>query len=85
MIESRFVGIKTQHLTKADLINVKCAVVPSAGDCWYHIPSPAKQKLKQVSVGRTSIYSVDENGKATAVLFIPKHSKHLCFTSIPAA
>ncbi|XP_037546678.1 tectonin beta-propeller repeat-containing protein 1 isoform X1 [Nematolebias whitei] len=33
-----------------------------AGDCWYHIPSPAKQKLKQVSVGRTSIYSVDENG-----------------------
>ncbi|RVE59393.1 hypothetical protein OJAV_G00188080 [Oryzias javanicus] len=33
-----------------------------AGDCWYHIPSPAKQKLKQVSVGRTSICTVDENG-----------------------
>ncbi|KAM4623995.1 tectonin beta-propeller repeat-containing protein 1 [Polymixia lowei] len=33
-----------------------------AGDCWYHIPSPAKQKLKQVSVGRTSVYTVDENG-----------------------
>ncbi|XP_076008043.1 tectonin beta-propeller repeat-containing protein 1 [Genypterus blacodes] len=33
-----------------------------AGDCWYHIPSPAKQKLKQVSVGRTSVYAVDENG-----------------------
>uniref|UniRef100_A0A8C7Z9M7 Tectonin beta-propeller repeat-containing protein 1 n=1 Tax=Oryzias sinensis TaxID=183150 RepID=A0A8C7Z9M7_9TELE len=33
-----------------------------AGDCWYHIPSPAKQKLKQVSVGRTSICAVDENG-----------------------
>lgn len=33
-----------------------------AGECWYHIPSPAKQKLKQVSVGRTSVYTVDENG-----------------------
>lgn len=33
-----------------------------AGDSWYHIPSPAKQKLKQVSVGRTSVYVVDENG-----------------------
>uniref|UniRef100_A0A3Q3F101 Tectonin beta-propeller repeat-containing protein 1 n=1 Tax=Labrus bergylta TaxID=56723 RepID=A0A3Q3F101_9LABR len=32
-----------------------------AGDCWYHIPSPSKQKLKQVSVGRTSVYTVDEN------------------------
>ncbi|XP_064178977.1 tectonin beta-propeller repeat-containing protein 1 isoform X2 [Anguilla rostrata] len=33
-----------------------------AGDCWYHIPSPPGQKLKQVSVGRTSVYTVDENG-----------------------
>lgn len=33
-----------------------------AGDCWYHIPSPIGQKLKQVSVGRTSVYTVDENG-----------------------
>ncbi|XP_051958981.1 tectonin beta-propeller repeat-containing protein 1-like [Xyrauchen texanus] len=33
-----------------------------AGDCWYHIPSPTGQKLKQVSVGRTSVYTVDENG-----------------------
>ncbi|XP_033907610.3 tectonin beta-propeller repeat-containing protein 1 isoform X1 [Acipenser ruthenus] len=33
-----------------------------AGDCWYHIPSPPRQKLKQVSVGRTSVYVVDENG-----------------------
>uniref|UniRef100_A0A3Q3JWM7 Tectonin beta-propeller repeat-containing protein 1 n=1 Tax=Monopterus albus TaxID=43700 RepID=A0A3Q3JWM7_MONAL len=33
-----------------------------AGDFWSHIPSPAKQKLKQVSVGRTSVYTVDENG-----------------------
>lgn len=33
-----------------------------AGDCWYHIPSPSKQKLKQVSVGRTSVYTVDDNG-----------------------
>lgn len=33
-----------------------------AGDSWYHIPSPSKQKLKQVSVGRTSVYTVDENG-----------------------
>uniref|UniRef100_A0A8B9HVQ1 Tectonin beta-propeller repeat-containing protein 1 n=1 Tax=Astyanax mexicanus TaxID=7994 RepID=A0A8B9HVQ1_ASTMX len=32
------------------------------GDCWYHIPSPNRQKLKQVSVGRTSVYTVDENG-----------------------
>ncbi|XP_074925325.1 tectonin beta-propeller repeat-containing protein 1 isoform X1 [Chelonoidis abingdonii] len=33
-----------------------------AGDCWYHIPSPPKQKLKQVSVGRTSVLAVDKNG-----------------------
>ncbi|KAJ8413693.1 hypothetical protein AAFF_G00082000 [Aldrovandia affinis] len=33
-----------------------------AGDCWFHIPSPPRQKLKQVSVGRTSVYTVDENG-----------------------
>ncbi|XP_053269232.1 tectonin beta-propeller repeat-containing protein 1 isoform X1 [Pleuronectes platessa] len=32
-----------------------------AGDSWFHIPSPAKQKLKQVSVGRTSVHAVDEN------------------------
>ncbi len=45
-----------------------CVMSPSAGDCWYHIPSPCKQKLKQVSVGRTSVYTVDDNGKATAHL-----------------
>ncbi|XP_057681391.1 tectonin beta-propeller repeat-containing protein 1 isoform X2 [Corythoichthys intestinalis] len=33
-----------------------------AGECWYHIPSPTKQKLKQLSVGRTSVYAVDDNG-----------------------
>ncbi|XP_061120681.1 tectonin beta-propeller repeat-containing protein 1 isoform X2 [Syngnathus typhle] len=33
-----------------------------AGECWYHIPSPTKQKLKQVSVGRTSVFVVDDNG-----------------------
>uniref|UniRef100_A0A673UPR8 Tectonin beta-propeller repeat-containing protein 1 n=1 Tax=Suricata suricatta TaxID=37032 RepID=A0A673UPR8_SURSU len=33
-----------------------------AGDCWYHIPSPTKQRLKQVSVGQTSVYALDENG-----------------------
>ncbi|XP_061850000.1 tectonin beta-propeller repeat-containing protein 1 [Colius striatus] len=33
-----------------------------AGDCWYHIPSPQKQKLKQVSVGQTSVFVLDENG-----------------------
>ncbi|NWI51073.1 TCPR1 protein, partial [Calyptomena viridis] len=33
-----------------------------AGDCWYHIPSPQKQKLKQVSVGRTSVFVLDTNG-----------------------
>ncbi|XP_037363027.1 tectonin beta-propeller repeat-containing protein 1 isoform X2 [Talpa occidentalis] len=40
------------------------SVSPSqpAGDCWYHIPSPPKQKLKQVSVGQTSVYALDENG-----------------------
>ncbi|XP_033023021.1 tectonin beta-propeller repeat-containing protein 1 [Lacerta agilis] len=32
------------------------------GDCWYHIPSPPKQKIKQVSVGRTSVFVVDKNG-----------------------
>ncbi|XP_066496875.1 tectonin beta-propeller repeat-containing protein 1 [Tiliqua scincoides] len=32
------------------------------GDCWYHIPSPPKQKLKQVSVGRTAVFVVDKNG-----------------------
>ena len=40
-----------------------CVVSPSAGDCWFHIPSPAKQKLKQVSVGRTSVHAVDENSE----------------------
>lgn len=47
-------------------LKTKSAVSPSAGDCWYHIPTPAKQKLKQVSVGRTSVYAVDENGKSSA-------------------
>lgn len=37
--------------------------LPVAGDCWHHIPSPPKQRLKQVSVGQTSVYAVDENGK----------------------
>ncbi|XP_073712934.1 tectonin beta-propeller repeat-containing protein 1 isoform X1 [Misgurnus anguillicaudatus] len=32
-----------------------------AGECWYHIPSPPRQTLKQVSVGRTSVCAVDEN------------------------
>ncbi|XP_051994993.1 LOW QUALITY PROTEIN: tectonin beta-propeller repeat-containing protein 1-like [Xyrauchen texanus] len=32
-----------------------------AGECWYHIPSPPRQSLKRVSVGRTSVYAVDEN------------------------
>uniref|UniRef100_A0A8D1G7N7 Tectonin beta-propeller repeat-containing protein 1 n=1 Tax=Sus scrofa TaxID=9823 RepID=A0A8D1G7N7_PIG len=40
------------------------SVSPSkpAGDCWYHIPSPPKQRLKQVSVGHTAVYALDENG-----------------------
>ncbi|XP_062946912.1 tectonin beta-propeller repeat-containing protein 1 isoform X2 [Cynocephalus volans] len=40
------------------------SVSPSqpAGDCWYHIPPPPKQRLKQVSVGQTSVYALDENG-----------------------
>uniref|UniRef100_A0A4W4EAH0 Peroxin/Ferlin domain-containing protein n=1 Tax=Electrophorus electricus TaxID=8005 RepID=A0A4W4EAH0_ELEEL len=32
-----------------------------AGECWYHIPCPPKQVLRQVSVGRTSVYAVDGN------------------------
>ena len=36
---------------------------PTAGDCWYHIPPPPKQRLKQVSVGHTSVFALDENGK----------------------
>lgn len=43
---------------------------PLAGSSWYHISAPAKQKLKQVSVGKTSVYTVDENGKASARLII---------------
>ncbi|XP_036682138.1 tectonin beta-propeller repeat-containing protein 1 isoform X4 [Balaenoptera musculus] len=40
------------------------SVSPSkpAGDCWYLIPSPPKQRLKQVSVGRTAVFALDENG-----------------------
>ncbi|KAL4670089.1 hypothetical protein H8959_008643 [Pygathrix nigripes] len=43
------------------------SVYPSqpAGDCWYHIPSPPRQRLKQVSVGQTSVYALDENGKSS--------------------
>ncbi|KAL7979240.1 hypothetical protein Chor_015264, partial [Crotalus horridus] len=33
------------------------------GECWYHVPSPLKQKLKQVSVGRTAVLAVDKNGE----------------------
>lgn len=36
---------------------------PTTGDCWYHIPPPPKQRLKQVSVGHTSVFALDENGK----------------------
>ncbi|XP_077590084.1 tectonin beta-propeller repeat-containing protein 1 [Stigmatopora nigra] len=32
-----------------------------AGECWYHIPSPPRQTLHQVSVGRTSVFAVDQN------------------------
>uniref|UniRef100_A0A3Q3GQ88 Tectonin beta-propeller repeat-containing protein 1 n=1 Tax=Labrus bergylta TaxID=56723 RepID=A0A3Q3GQ88_9LABR len=30
-------------------------------ECWYHIPSPLRQTLTQLSVGRTSVFAVDEN------------------------
>lgn len=57
-------------MLQTDMIfHLMCALSPSAGDCWYHIPSPTKQKLKQVSVGRTSVYTVDENGKETEFVF----------------
>ncbi|KAL6102846.1 tecpr1 [Pungitius sinensis] len=32
-----------------------------AGECWYHIPSPPRQTLRQLSVGRTSVFAVDDN------------------------
>uniref|UniRef100_A0A3B4TWI6 Tectonin beta-propeller repeat-containing protein 1 n=1 Tax=Seriola dumerili TaxID=41447 RepID=A0A3B4TWI6_SERDU len=32
-----------------------------AGECWYHIPSPPRQTLRQLSVGRTSVFAVDES------------------------
>lgn len=51
-------------------LTVLCILSHSAGDSWYHIPSPSKQKLKQVSVGRTSLYAVDENGKASLYLYL---------------
>ncbi|XP_070636305.1 tectonin beta-propeller repeat-containing protein 1 isoform X1 [Bos indicus] len=42
----------------------RSSVSPSRpnGDCWYHIPPPPKQRLKQVSVGHTSVFALDENG-----------------------
>lgn len=46
----------------------KSILVLAAGDCWYHIPSPPKQRLKQVSVGQTSVYALDENGKLFLIL-----------------
>lgn len=33
------------------------------GECWYHIPSPPRQTLRQLSVGRTSVFAVDENSE----------------------
>lgn len=41
----------------------------TAGDCWYHIPPPSKQRLAQVSVGQTSVYALDENGKLAPCCF----------------
>ncbi|XP_061604739.1 tectonin beta-propeller repeat-containing protein 1 [Phyllopteryx taeniolatus] len=32
-----------------------------AGECWYHIPAPSRQTLRQLSVGRTSVFAADEN------------------------
>lgn len=40
---------------------------PPAGECWYHIPSPPKQTLRQLSVGRTSVFAVDENGEERSI------------------
>lgn len=59
----------------------------STGDCWYHIPSPSKQKLKQVSVGRTSVYTVDDNGKVSlhalvgGEFFFMSHNVQVIFVS----
>lgn len=55
--------LKKLNTSASDAANTDHVLSPSAGDCWYHIPSPSKQKLKQVSVGRTSVLTVDENGK----------------------
>lgn len=42
--------------------NAQCCC-SSTGECWYHIPSPLKQTLRQLSVGRTSVFAVDENSE----------------------
>uniref|UniRef100_A0A8B9HW92 Tectonin beta-propeller repeat-containing protein 1 n=1 Tax=Astyanax mexicanus TaxID=7994 RepID=A0A8B9HW92_ASTMX len=61
----RYQYLKPQSLSVLNVCWVSINHPPLSvftGDCWYHIPSPNRQKLKQVSVGRTSVYTVDENG-----------------------
>lgn len=38
-------------------------ICPPTGECWYHIPSPPRQALRQLSVGRTSVFAVDEHSE----------------------
>ncbi|KAJ0057955.1 hypothetical protein NL108_007171, partial [Boleophthalmus pectinirostris] len=57
------------QITIINCVFVKCLcnhslnniAAPPTGECWYHIPSPPRQTLKQLSVGRTSVFAVDEN------------------------
>ncbi|KAM6913664.1 tectonin beta-propeller repeat-containing protein 1 isoform 2-T2 [Lycodopsis pacificus] len=50
-------------ITKDGAVFYRGSVSPQnpAGECWYHIPSPPRQTLRQLSVGRTSVFAVDEN------------------------
>lgn len=50
---------------------------PPAGECWYHIPSPPRQTLRHLSVGRTSVFAVDENGELQPTLFFTLISQKL--------
>uniref|UniRef100_A0A4W6DWJ5 Tectonin beta-propeller repeat-containing protein 1 n=1 Tax=Lates calcarifer TaxID=8187 RepID=A0A4W6DWJ5_LATCA len=56
----KMIVCSTYRKCKITLRELQCCC-PSAGECWYHIPSPPRQTLRQLSVGRTSVFAVDEN------------------------
>ncbi|XP_037670097.1 tectonin beta-propeller repeat-containing protein 1 isoform X2 [Choloepus didactylus] len=54
-----------------------------AGDCWFHVASPPKQRLKQVSVGQTSVYALDENGNLWHRQGVtPSHPQGACWEHV---